>query len=122
MPDHDELVCTLDPTDAPQRAIQAGQLRQHLLGRERLTDAVILYFSADAEPHVREFVRAESNCCSFFGFDIIRGDDHVLLEITAPPSAQPMLDGLIEIFDTGNDIARAQLFDTAARQGPPLIG
>lgn len=91
-------------------------LTRHLRGRERRTDSVVLHLSADAEAQVREFVRAESNCCPFLGFDITRSDDDVVLEITAPPSAQPMLDGLVEIFDTGDDAAREQLFDTAARQ------
>jgi hypothetical protein len=60
---------------------EPGRLRLHLAG----TDEV--------EAQARDLVARESACCSFFTFDVRRGDE-VIVDVRVPGSRAEVLDGL----------------------------
>jgi hypothetical protein len=60
---------------------EPGWLRLHLVG----TDEV--------EAQARDLVARESGCCSFFAFDVRRGDE-VIVDVRVPESRVEVLDGL----------------------------
>ncbi|MEK6443780.1 hypothetical protein [Pseudonocardia sp. T1-2H] len=60
---------------------EPGWLRLHLAG----TDEV--------EARVRDLAARESECCSFFTFDVRRGDE-VIVDVRVPGNRTEVLDGL----------------------------
>lgn len=105
--------CTLDRSGALQRLPQVHGLTERLRHRERVDDGLVLHFEDgdDTVELVEEFVRDESRCCSFFGFEVRRGDGNVELIVTAPPQAGHMLDAVMASFDPDlDDRQRLQLF------------
>jgi hypothetical protein len=60
---------------------EPGWLRLHLAG----TDEV--------EARARDLVARESECCSFFTFDVRRGDE-VIVDVRVPENRAEVLDGL----------------------------
>ena len=105
--------CTLDTAGAQQRLPQVHGLTDRLRDRERVDERLVLHFEdrEGTDELVEEFVRDESQCCSFFTFDIRRRDGEVLLELTAPPEASDMLDAAMASFDPNlDDRERLQLF------------
>lgn len=93
--------CTLRSDDAHRRLPQVRALTDRLRRRERVDDRVLLAFHDDGHTLdlVREFVRDESQCCSFFEFDVGRRDGHILVELRAPAQAGHVLDAAMESFD-----------------------
>lgn len=108
----DRFACTLDPRGAQQRLSQVRALTDRLQRRERLDDRLVLTFESgqNTVDLVEEFVRDESRCCGFFGFDIRHDGTEVMLELTAPPQAGHMLDAAMRSFDP--DLSDDQLLDT----------
>lgn len=108
-----EYGCTLDTSGALDRLPQVHGLVERLRHRERVDDQLVLHFE-DGDVTldlVTAFVRDESQCCSFFTFDVRRSDDEVELVLTAPPEADHMLDAAMASFDPAlDDRQRLQLF------------
>lgn len=105
--------CTLDTNGALERLPQVHGLTERLRRRERVGDRLSLHFENgdDTVDLVEEFVRDESECCSFFTFDVHHHDDEVELVLTAPPQAGDMLDAAMASFDPDlDDRKRLQLF------------
>ena len=94
----EEFVCTLTSEDADRRREQHLRLTAQLRACDHDPRRAVLTFAPQAHAEVREFVRDESACCSFFGFDVKPGDDAVQLQVTAPPGAEAMLDALVATF------------------------
>lgn len=93
-----EYACTLDAEGARRRLPQASALTARLRRRERVDDRLVLTLE-DVEGTVElveEFVRDESRCCSFFGFEVRRSEEGIVLELSAPPAASHMLDAAME--------------------------
>lgn len=107
-----EYRCTLDTSGVQERIPQARQLTARLRHRARTDDRLVLRFDDDDTAElVQEFVRDESQCCSFFTFDVRQVDGEVVLELTAPPQADHWLDAAMASFDPGlDDQDRLQLF------------
>lgn len=97
----EQFACTLDPQGARQRLPQVRALTDRLQRRERLDDRLVLTFADDAGTVelVEEFVRDESRCCGFFGFEIRHEGAQVVLELSAPTQAGHMLDAAMRSFD-----------------------
>lgn len=107
----DQFACTLDPQGAQQRLPQVRALSDRLQRRARLDDRLVLTFEdgQDTVELVEEFVRDESRCCGFFGFDIRHDGAEVVLELTAPAQAGHMLDAAMRSFDP--DLNHDQMLD-----------
>jgi hypothetical protein len=48
--------------------------------------------SNDIERRTRELIAAESSCCSFLTFDLQRVDGELVLQISGPDDARPVID------------------------------
>jgi hypothetical protein len=46
----------------------------------------------DIERRTRELVTAESKCCAFLDFELDRENGHLVLDISGPEDARPVID------------------------------
>ncbi len=91
------IACTLTARELSERGrriteLAAGSLRS----RQALSDGVRLVFAADpgTEREVRALVADETQCCPFLGFRLSRTAEALVLEVTGPQEAQPLMDEL----------------------------
>jgi hypothetical protein len=90
------IACTLTPAAMADRGEWLRRRgAEGLLAGERREGRLELRFRAAAEGGVREWVRAEQECCAFLSFEFDRGDGELRLAIGGPPGAEPVLDGLL---------------------------
>jgi hypothetical protein len=90
------IACTLTPAAMADRGEWLRRLgAAHLVEGRRSDAGLHLRFEAAAEDEIRRWVRAEQECCAFLSFDLGRTDDELRLEVTGPPGAEPVLDGLL---------------------------
>ena len=90
------IACTLTPAAMADRGEWLRGLgAKSLLDGRRSDDGLELRFEAAAEGGVREWVRAEQECCAFLTFQLDRTGDELRLRVAGPPGAEPILDGLL---------------------------
>jgi hypothetical protein len=93
------IACTLTPDGmAGRKALIDALAADGLLDRTP-TDAglrVRLRDTPDIEQRTRELVAAEAACCAFLTFDLRRADDALVLHISGPPDARPVIDMFFE--------------------------
>lgn len=90
------IACTLTASGTADRVEWLRRLgAKSLLDGQRLEGGIELRFESAAEGEVREWVRAEQECCAFLSFDLERTDDELRLAVAGPPGAEPVLDGLL---------------------------
>jgi hypothetical protein len=89
------IACTLSPGGLTARlALIDALAADGLLGREP-TDAglrVRLRDTPDIEQRARELVAAESACCGFLDFELGRVDGDLVLDISGPADALPVVE------------------------------
>ena len=90
------IACALTPdamTDRVEwlRRLGASSMR----GGRRVDGTLELRFDAAAEGEVREWVRAEQQCCAFLSFELDHDGRDLRLGVKAPAGAEPVLDGLL---------------------------
>lgn len=90
--------CTLPTAERPIRLKEFGELLASSSRRgERLSaTSLTLYLAGEAglEQSVRELAARESDCCSFFAFEISADQADVIMTITVPPQHSGILDSL----------------------------
>ena len=74
--------------------------RTALLGARTEGGRAVLRFAARSgvREHVERIVAAESQCCAFLAMQVTDAPDEVVLSITAPEGAEPVLDELVDAF------------------------
>lgn len=101
--DADVVACTLTGDEPAARINEFKDLfARALVGRERTPDALRFRFAAgaDVEARVRELTQNESQCCSFYVFEVRRETDVVTCDVTVTSeAAAPMLDELYALSD-----------------------
>ena len=89
------IACTLTPDGHAARMGLIDALASDGLidrtGTERGV-RVRLRDTPEIERRTRELVMAESSCCAFLDFTLGREDDAIVLEITGPEDARPVID------------------------------
>ena len=89
------IACTLDARQTSDRQALIAQLWADALiatepilagMRARLRD------SPDVERRVQELINAESRCCAFLTFELVRDGDELVLDITGPGDARPVIE------------------------------
>src|SRR5215213_9566828 len=92
---HTPIACTLTPDGLTARlALIDALAADGLLGRSP-TDAglrVRLRDTPEIEQRTRELVAAESSCCAFLDFDLARDDGDLVLDISGPADARPVIE------------------------------
>jgi hypothetical protein len=90
------IACTLTPAAMADRGEWLRRLgAEGLVSGERLDDSLDLRFDPAVEGGVKEWVRAEQECCAFLSFELRRAGDELYLVVTGPPGSEPVLDGLL---------------------------
>lgn len=93
------FACTLTPDDEARRASQDRALAAQLLGEPAHDQRhATLTFPPSAQPLIDQFVGEESRCCSFFQFEVERGDETTRLHVGVPPGGEDMLRALVDAF------------------------
>jgi len=88
------IACTLPPGELRARIAALAELagrtleaRTPILGGERLTFAG----GAVVERDLRAAVEAERACCAFLALDLRREGDRLVLDVTGPAEAEPVI-------------------------------
>jgi hypothetical protein len=93
------IACTLTPDGLTARRALIDALSADGLLERTATDAGLrarLRDTPDIERRTRELIAAEASCCAFLTFDLQRDDDTLVLDITGPPDARPVIDLFFE--------------------------
>ena len=86
------IACTLAPSEYRDRIAELSRIRDGaLLSRERIEAGERLTFREDVEAELRAAIAAEAACCSFLAMRLERRGDTLLLDVTGPPEAQPVI-------------------------------
>jgi hypothetical protein len=88
------IACTLTPDGMTARLALIDALAADGLLERTPTEAgmrIRLLDRPDIEQRTRELVAAESKCCAFLDFDLRREDGDLLLDITGPEDARPVI-------------------------------
>jgi MerR family copper efflux transcriptional regulator len=86
------IACSLPPAAFRERRASIDQMvGDALRSRERIDGGLRATFSAEAEPALRDLIAAEAECCPFLRMDLTRSGDAVVLDVTGPNEAQPLL-------------------------------
>jgi hypothetical protein len=91
------IACTLTPDGLTARLALIDALAADGLLDRTATEAglrVRLRDTAEIEQRTRALVAAESACCAFLDFDLAREDGALVLDITGPADARPVIEML----------------------------
>jgi hypothetical protein len=89
------IACTLTPDGMTARLALIEALAADGLLDRTPTDAglrVRLRDTPDIEQRTRELVAAESRCCAFLDFDLDRDNGDLVLDISGPVDARPVIE------------------------------
>ena len=89
------IACTLSPDGSTARmALIDALAADGLLDRARTATGVRMRLrdTPEIEQRALALVEAESRCCPFLSFDLRREHEALVLEITGPPDARPVID------------------------------
>jgi hypothetical protein len=101
LPGMTDIACTLSPARVPGRlALIEGLARDALVDQEPIPGGVRSRFRAAAESRVRRLAGLESRCCAFLDFTIARDGEAIVLDITGPPEARPVIEQLFAMATT----------------------
>lgn len=91
------IACTLSGSEFAERTQDTAALaRRALRSRQPIPEGTRLTFeaSADTERELRAVIAAESRCCAFLQLDLRSYHDALILDITGPDEAEPIIAGL----------------------------
>ena|SRR5215217_5267455 len=89
------IACTLTPDGMTARLALIDTLAADGLLERTPTDAglrVRLRDTPEIEQRTLELVDAESKCCAFLDFDVRRDDGELVLDISGPEDARPIIE------------------------------
>ena len=89
------IACTLSPDGMSARFASIDALAADGLLERTATDAglrVRLRDTPEIERRTRELVAAESKCCPFLEFEFARDDRDLVLRISGPEDARPVIE------------------------------
>jgi hypothetical protein len=88
------IACTLSPDGMSARMALIDALADGVLDRTPTASGmrVRLRDTPDIEQRTRELVAAESACCAFLDFTLAREDGDLVLDITGPQNARPVIE------------------------------
>ncbi|MFI7065383.1 hypothetical protein ACIBL3_30610 [Kribbella sp. NPDC050124] len=88
--------CTLPTAEQPFRVAEFDALfAEHLTGVARVDPTTLeLTLAREAEAATADLTARETECCSFFHFEITPNGERLALRITVPPTQVAVLDAL----------------------------
>ena len=97
MEDGTRYACSLDRTEQEARLEEIAELASQALldARQTIRGAQLrLENSKGVRAQLRRLIDAEAKCCPFLHFEMRLADEAVLLEVSGPPEARPLIDRL----------------------------
>jgi hypothetical protein len=91
------IACSLTGAGYRKRVADTGQVaRDALLERQPIDGGARLSFeeTADVRERLEAFVAAESECCPFLAMNLRAADGRLVLEVTGPELAAPIIEEL----------------------------
>jgi hypothetical protein len=91
------IACSLTAAEYRERTAAAGEVaRAALRDRQAIDGGARLTFdaTADVEHRLIGFVAAESQCCPFLRLELERIDGSLILDVTGPADAAPIIEEL----------------------------
>ena len=88
------IACTLNPAQLGDRIAELAALSRHALrSRSPISGGERLVFVPDAvtQERLRAAVAAEATCCSFLDMDLRAEPDALVLDVTGPAEAVPII-------------------------------
>jgi hypothetical protein len=88
------IACTLSAADYAARAQDTGELAARALRScQPISDGTRLIFDADpqTERDLRQVIAAEAQCCAFLRMELRTEADTLVLDVTGPADAQPII-------------------------------
>ena len=90
------IACSLTAADHRQRLADLDELRHDaLLNRTSIPGGKRLTFAATARERVEAAIAAEAECCPFLTMDVHVADDRLVLDVTGPEEAAPIIEALL---------------------------
>jgi hypothetical protein len=92
--DSPPIACSLTAADYRQRVADTGQVARDALRERRPIDGGARFAfdeTADIRQRLEAFVAAESTCCPFLTMRLESDGDQLLLEVTGPELAAPII-------------------------------
>jgi hypothetical protein len=90
------IACTLTAAQYRERTDDIARLAcAALRDRRRIDGGVRLTFDAAARERLEAFVAAERECCPFLTMDLRTAGDELVLEVTGPEAAAPIIAELL---------------------------
>jgi hypothetical protein len=95
MPSTAPIACTLTAAQYRQRTDDIARLaRAALRDRRRIDGGVRLTFDAAARERLEAFAAAEAACCPFLALDLRAAAGGLVLDVTGPAAAGPVIEEL----------------------------
>jgi hypothetical protein len=91
------IACTLDARESADRTAELAALAARALRRREPTAKGERFLFADTPETERELsaaIAAEARCCAFLTMDLQRRDDGLVLDVTGPRDARPVIAAL----------------------------
>ena len=91
------VACSLTGAEYRKRVADTGEVaREALCHRRRIDGGARLSFeeSADVRARLEAFVAAESQCCPFITMNLAARDGRLVLDVTGPELAAPIIEEL----------------------------
>jgi hypothetical protein len=91
------IACSLAGAEYRERVAEIGRVAREALGdRESIDGGARLSFdeTADIRGRLEALVAAESECCPFLAFNLSAADRRLVLEVTGPEQAAPIIEEL----------------------------
>ena len=86
------IACSLTGPDQRRRTDEIRDLaRDALRDRRPIANGVRLTFDTSARERLETLVAAESECCPFLAIDLRAADDRLVLDVTGPEAAAPII-------------------------------
>jgi hypothetical protein len=94
---NEPIACTLTSAEMRSRTEDAARITSAALrSRAPIAGGARLVFDArgSTEHDLRELIAAEAQCCPFLRFELERAGDDLVLDVTGPDDARPIIDEL----------------------------
>jgi hypothetical protein len=100
------IACTLTPDAMTARRALIDSLAAEGLLDRTVTDAGLrlrLRDTPEIERRTRELIAAESACCAFLDFELTRDGGDLVLDVSGPADARPVIEAFFALADAFPD-------------------
>ena len=99
------IACSLSGDELPERLAELSAIGMEALLSVRPDGALSFRADAATRASLEAVIAAESQCCSFLKFDLRERAGELVLTISAPEGAEPLVIDLVRAFAAGAEAA-----------------